>query len=530
VAPVVDARELFCVYPSPAGGVVALQGLSLTIEDGETCVVLGPSGAGKTTLLRVLAGLERPSAGAASVAGFDLARAPRRRVDEYRAQVVGYADQHYRRALAPGLTAEELVALPLGLGGTHADARRARARELLERVGLLDRADAQAGELSGGEQQRIALCAALVRRPRLLLADEPTGDLDAAASAEVYALLAELVEEHAATAVVVSHDPASTTIADRVVHIRDGRVSEERTGQRDTVVVAPGGWLRVPEEVLHDAGIGDRAVVEARDGAVELRPASRPVDVPVAGERRVAGTRGEVVEARGVSRSYGSQVVLDGLDATFAPGELTAVTGPSGSGKSTLLHLLAGLDLPDAGEVVVGTLSVSALDRGARAALRARKIAVLTQAPELSDFLTARENVELGLALRGVAGAGATERGTEALVAVGLAEHLERRVGVLSAGQRERVALARVFAARPAVVLADEPTSRLDANTTLVIGSLLAELARATGTTVVCATHDPLLIGLADREVRLRDARGPGASARSRRSRRSSRRPHPSGR
>jgi ABC-type lipoprotein export system ATPase subunit len=505
VAPVVEARELFCVYPSHAGGVAALQGLSLTIEEGETCVVLGPSGSGKTTLLRVLAGLERPSAGAANVAGFDLARAPRRRLDEYRAQVVGYADQHYWRALAPGLTAEELVALPLGLGGTEPDARRGRARELLERVGLLGRADAQAGELSGGEQQRIALCAALVRRPRLLLADEPTGDLDAAASAEVYALLAELVEEHGATAVVVSHDSASTTVADRVVHIRDGRVSEERTGQRDTVVVAPGGWLRVPEEILHDAGIGDRAVVATREGVVELRPAGRAVDAPTARERRVAGVRGEVVEARGVSRSYGAQVVLDGLDATFGPGELTALTGPSGSGKSTLLHLLAGLDLPDSGDVVMGAVSVSALDRGARAALRARKVAVLTQALELSDFLSARESVELGLALRGVTGTEAAERAGEALLAVGLTEHVDRRVGVLSAGQRERVALARVFAARPAVVLADEPTSRLDASTTLAVGGLLADLARTTGTTVVCATHDPLLIGLADREVRLRD-------------------------
>jgi putative ABC transport system ATP-binding protein len=153
----------------------------------------------------------------------------------------------------------------------------------------------------------------------------------------------------------------------------------------------------------------------------------------------------------------------------------------------------------------VGAVSVSTLDRGARAALRATKIAVLTQAPELSDFLTARESVELGLALRRVTGAEAAERAGEALLAVGLAEHVDRRVGVLSAGQRERVALARVFAARPAVVLADEPTSRLDATTTLAVGSLLGELARTSGTTVVCATHDPLLIGLADREVRLRD-------------------------
>jgi ABC-type lipoprotein export system ATPase subunit len=503
VPAVVETRDLFAVYPSPAGGVAALQGLSLTVEESEICVVLGPSGSGKTTLIRVLAGLERPSAGAAVVAGLDLVRAPGRALASYRARVLGYADQHYWRALAAELTAEELVALPLGLDGVSTAERQPHARDLLERVGLLDRADAHPEELSGGEQQRIALCAALARRPRLVLADEPTGDLDAESSAEIYGLLAELVVEHGATAIVVSHDPACTSIADRVVHIRDGRVSEERRGERETVVVAPGGWLRVPEEVLHAAGIGDRAVVESRDGVVELHPAGAGQIRAAASAPRLAGVRGERLEARAVSRSYGQQTALAGLDATFRPGELTAVTGPSGSGKSTLLMLLAGLDLPDDGEVRLGEAVVSLLDRAERARLRAEKIAVLTQAPALADSLSARENVALGLALRGVSAAEAKKRATEALSAVGLAEHLERRVGVLSAGQRERVALARLFAARPAVVLADEPTSRLDATTTLAVGGLLSDLARTTGATVVCATHDPLLIALADRELRL---------------------------
>jgi putative ABC transport system ATP-binding protein len=128
---------------------------------------------------------------------------------------------------------------------------------------------------------------------------------------------------------------------------------------------------------------------------------------------------------------------------------------------------------------------------------------VVLQDPRLSDFLSAAENVELALDLRGVDRVESRERAAEALATVGLAEHADRSVGVLSSGQRERVALARAFAARPAVVLADEPTARLDAATTLVVGDLLTTLARRTGSTVVCATHDPLLIGLANREVRL---------------------------
>jgi putative ABC transport system ATP-binding protein len=152
--------------------------------------------------------------------------------------------------------------------------------------------------------------------------------------------------------------------------------------------------------------------------------------------------------------------------------------------------------------VLLDAVTLSGLDREARSELRRERIAVVVQGPHLSDFLTARENVELVLALRGAGGADTSLRAAEALAAVEL-EHADRSVGVLSAGQRERVALACAFASRPAVVLADEPTARLDSATTLVVGDLLADLARRTGTTVVCSTHDPLLVRLADRELRL---------------------------
>jgi ABC-type lipoprotein export system ATPase subunit len=506
MAPLVHARELFAVYPSPTGGVAALQGLSLTVPEDEICVVLGPSGSGKTTLMRVLAGLARPSAGALAVAGVDLFHASAGELGRYRRDVLGYADQHYWRALAGELTAEELVGVPLGLASVSPAERRARARELLERVGLLDRAEARPSELSGGEQQRIALCAALAHRPRLVIADEPTGDLDAESASTVMALLAQLVSEHGASAVVVSHDPASTAIADRVIHIRDGRVSEERHGELETAVVGTGGWLRIPEETLRAAGIQDRAKIVAVDGAVALHAVDgREAAAPTPESARLDGVPGAVLEARRVSRSYGAQVAVDRLDARFLPKELSVVVGPSGSGKSTLLSLLAGLDVPDSGEVVLGDIVVSSLDRAGRAAVRREQIAVVGQAPGLAGFLSARENVELGLALRGADSDEARDRAADTLAAVGMAAHAERRVDLLSAGQRERVALARAFAARTPVVIADEPTSRLDAATTVEIGTLLAELAHATGTTVVCATHDPLLIGLADREIRLRE-------------------------
>jgi ABC-type lipoprotein export system ATPase subunit len=170
-ATAIELRDVFRVHSTPEGDAAALQGLSLRVADGEVLAVLGPSGSGKSTLLRLLAGLERPSAGAVRVYGEELGKMPARGLARYRSTMLGYADQHYARALAPELTARELVALQLGLRGTPAGDRLRRADELLERVGLGDKRGRRPGELSGGEQQRVAVCAALAHRPRVFLAD-----------------------------------------------------------------------------------------------------------------------------------------------------------------------------------------------------------------------------------------------------------------------------------------------------------------------------------------------------------------------
>ena len=326
----VEARDLFCVYPGADGGVAALQGLTLDVEEGEICVILGPSGSGKTTLMRVLAGFERPSAGSIAVAGVELGSllaAPSRRLpgDDARVRRPALLARARRRADRRGARSRSRSACRAFASGSASPGRTS----LLERVGLRDRADALPGELSGGEQQRIALCAALAHRPRLLIADEPTGELDEASAAAVYSLLAELSREEGVTALVVSHDPRSAAIADRVVHIRDGRVSEERSGDGAAVVIGRGGWLRIPEEALHDAGIVDRATVTAREGVVELRPlgacAASPLMLPdIAGAagaaRRAAGRDAPLRAGRGARRSHGDVLARAALGRDRAVG------------------------------------------------------------------------------------------------------------------------------------------------------------------------------------------------------------------
>ena len=509
----IEARDVFRVYSTPEGDAAALQGLTLSVEEREVLVVLGPSGSGKSTLLRILSGLERPSAGIVSVFGQEVGKLRGRRLADYRSRQLGYVEQHYSRALDPDLSARELVGLQLGLAGADRTTRDRRADELLERVGLADKRASHPPELSGGEQQRVAVCAALAHRPTLLLADEPTGELDAESAQLVYALIGELAREQGCTTVLVSHDVESTWVADRTIRVRDGRVSEEagRDGSEEALVVARGGWVRLPEELLARAGITDRARAELAGEQIVVSSAgpaapsaTEPEPTPLSA--RSADDR-VIAEVRGARKSYGwgaqERLVLDGLDASFLAGTLFAVTGPSGSGKTTLLHLLAGLGDLDEGEIVVLGRPLAGLDREQRAALRRDHVAFIGQDPGLTPFLSARENVELGLALRGVGPDDAQERALEALARVDLSERAKQRVGRLSAGERQRVAVARALAAGAGVLLADEPTARLDEANALAVGALFARLAQEAGVAVVVATHDPLVVEQADTTLAL---------------------------
>jgi ABC-type lipoprotein export system ATPase subunit len=509
-----DVRDLFRVYKTGEGDAAALQGLTLSVGRGAIVTVLGPSGSGKTTLLRILAGFERPSAGEVRAFGADLRTATGRELARYRTATVGYVDQHYSRALDPALTVGDLVELRLRAGGLRREERRLRADELLETVGLLERRGARAPDLSGGEQQRVALAAAVAHEPHLLLADEPTGELDATNAKAVYDTLRELVSSTSCTAVIVSHDPVAATIADRSVRIRDGRVSEETTrasGGNELVVVGRGGWLRLPEPLLAEAGIRSRALARVEHGRVVLVPPESSASAEehrrprVEQEPRSPKTNETVAAVEELGKTFGAgdteRKVIDHLSVSFSAGTLQVVTGPSGSGKTTLLHLLAGLALPTTGDVRVLGTSLPDLSRSERARFRRDKIAIVTQQVGLIPFLSARENVELSLAVRGhYAPDGST---TSYFSLLGLTERSGQRAARLSAGEQLRVALVRALAADPRLLLVDEPTSRLDRANAEIVAEMLVEVARARNVAVVCATHDPVVIDRADSELRL---------------------------
>jgi ABC-type lipoprotein export system ATPase subunit len=269
--------------------------------------------------------------------------------------------------------------------------------------------------------------------------------------------------------------------------------------------------VRLPEELLVRARIGSRARAELGEAGIvvsaageEARPSTEDGGAPTA----AAEDDGAVLATtNGVGKRYGEgareTVALDALNAEFRAGRLTALTGPSGSGKTTLLQILAGLRDPSAGDVSVLGRPLAELDREERAALRREPIAFIPQDPGLTSFLSARENVEVALALRDLGVDEARERALDALSAVGLAERAEQRVGRLSAGERQRVAIARALAAEAKLLLADEPTARLDEANALAVGALFGRYAREHGAAVVCATHDPLVVAEADDVIAL---------------------------
>lgn len=221
---VVTARDLSRTYRIGTRRVEALRGVDLDVEAGELVVVMGPSGGGKSSLLNLLGGLDSPDGGTLTVAGVDLHDASQRDLDAFRRAHVGFVFQFFN--LIATIDAADNVALAhVARGVGWPDARR-RARAVLEELGLGDRVDHRPGELSGGEQQRVAIARAVAAEPALLLADEPTGDVDAATTTSIMDMLAGLNRDRGVTIVAVTHDPALTAYASRTLVLRDGRFAE----------------------------------------------------------------------------------------------------------------------------------------------------------------------------------------------------------------------------------------------------------------------------------------------------------------
>jgi putative ABC transport system ATP-binding protein len=235
----VAARALTRRYGEGGTAVEALRGVDLDVHTRELVAVMGPSGSGKSTLMHLLAGLDKPTSGAVRIAGIELGKLGDTDLTRLRRAHIGFIFQFFN--LLPMLTAEENIVLPLSIAGEKPDARW--VRELLSKMGIRRRRRHRPSELSGGEQQRVAIARALITRPTILLADEPTGNLDSKTGGEILELMRDSVDAYDQTTVMVTHDPRAAAIADRVLFIADGSIVEQLAGADAAEVLAVMGEL-----------------------------------------------------------------------------------------------------------------------------------------------------------------------------------------------------------------------------------------------------------------------------------------------
>ena len=285
MVPIISCDNLVKIYRIADLEVMALQGLDLKVYPQEVMVIIGASGSGKSTLLNILGCLDEPTAGSAVVADWHLGRLTRKQQMIYKRDIVGFVWQNVGRNLIPYLTAEENVLVPMILNGK---ADRAWARELLEAVGLGHRLHHRPLEMSGGEQQRVAIAIALANRPKVLLADEPTGALDTRSTRQILEVFHDVSHTYGVTIVIVTHDRSMAYAVDRFVEIRDGKTSIETVRRRplevgeevskdeashdEYVVLDSAGRLQIPPEYREALGIEQRLSVEVEDGKIILTP------------------------------------------------------------------------------------------------------------------------------------------------------------------------------------------------------------------------------------------------------------------
>ena len=289
--PYIRCQDLFKIYKRAELEVVALRGVDLTVQQGEVVAIIGASGSGKSTLLNVLAGLDRPSAGQVTVGSRDLLDMSDRELVKYRRLEVGFVWQATARNLIPYLTSRDNIELPMAIAGAELGARHRRSAELLAALDMEEKSARYPHQLSGGEQQRIAIGVALANSPPLLLADEPTGELDTDNATRIFDMLRRVNQLFQVTVIMVTHYPGVAQHVDRVIHIRDGRISSESflvpTFQRDGdsvvqeyLVVDRAGRLQLPQDYLTQLQLSGLAKADIDERRVTLEPPPATLGAP----------------------------------------------------------------------------------------------------------------------------------------------------------------------------------------------------------------------------------------------------------
>jgi ABC-type lipoprotein export system ATPase subunit len=493
---IIQLREVFKAYETGAQPFVALRNVNLDINQGEFLGITGKSGAGKTTLLNMISGISELTSGEVQFfdgwnSSFSIHDLSEDKLAEWRGKNVGIVYQSFE--LIPTLSLLENVMLPRDfLGSYRPQISRARAMELLELVEISEHAHKIPAHISGGQKQRVAIARALVNDPALIIADEPTGNLDSVTAETIYQLFEKLVDR-GRTVVMVTHDESLTPRFSRRMQIVDGVLghpSEFETPRGESAK------LSGQQEIDYGSAVENVEIEQPNRVGYRTKSSMPRPDHPA-------------IVLHGVDKIFSSPVgefqALKSIDMLLNYGQFISIVGKSGSGKSTLLNMITGIDHPTAGEVIVGDQHIYKLSKSDRALWRGRNMGVVFQFFQLMPTLSLLENTMLPMDYCNVLSfSERPKRAMELLSMVGLEEQAHKLPGSVSSGQQQSAAIARALANDPDLILADEPTGNLDSRSAANILNLFEQMA-ADGKTILIVTHDPSITKRTDQTIILSD-------------------------
>jgi len=502
--PIFQLRNVVKAYAIGDGSFLALNNINIDIQPGEFLGITGKSGAGKTTLLNMISGVSELTSGevifygagnGSATTGIQIHNLDEDHLALWRGQNLGIIYQSFE--LMPTLNLVENVMLPPDfLGGYHPATSKHRALELLDLVEIREHAYKIPAHISGGQKQRVAIARALVNDPPLIIADEPTGNLDSVTAETIFQIFEKLVER-GKTIVMVTHDESLAPRFSRQLHIADG------------VIDNPGASESLRTNQTEIYRVGEQPVSGANPIAAPL-PADAEAPCPERTLEPVEAQPGQpAIVLRRVDKVYenaaGKFVALKNVNMQLNYGQFISIVGKSGCGKSTLLNMVTGIDHPTAGEVVVGNQRIYEMSESQRALWRGKNIGVVFQFFQLLPTLTLLENTMLPMDYCKVYPFyERPARAMELLKMVGLEEQAHKLPASVSSGQQQSAAIARALATDPAIILADEPTGNLDSVSADKILNLFQQLA-SQGKTILIVTHDPSITQRTDQTIILSD-------------------------
>ena len=471
----------------------ALNNINLDIHRGEFLGITGKSGAGKTTLLNMISGISNLTSGEIyyfngengnSSPGISLNTLSEDKLAVWRGNNLGIVYQSFE--LMPTLNLIENVMLPPDfLGQYHPERTKARALELLDQVGIVDHAYKIPAHISGGQKQRVAIARALINNPPVIIADEPTGNLDSVTAETIFQIFEALIED-GKTIVMVTHDESLSSRFTRRLQIIDGELGESNKSSSKK------SSAKIKKFSSKTAG----AITNKNNGKNKAKNHGKDQKPPA-------------IVLRGVDKVYenaaGKFVALKNIDLALDYGQFISIVGKSGCGKSTLLNMITGIDFPTAGDVSIGKEHIYEMSESERALWRGKNMGVVFQFFQLLPTLSLLENTMLPMDFCNIYTF--TERpkkALELLKMVGLEGQAHKLPSAVSSGQQQSAAIARALATDPAIILADEPTGNLDSKSAENILNLFEDLA-AQGKTILIVTHDPSITSRTDQTIILSD-------------------------